>query len=40
MLTQQMVILRKPVLAAAHGKSRKTDGLALVVVEAATKLLG
>jgi len=40
MLNQQMVILRKPVLAAGHGKFRKADGLALVVAEAATKLLG
>jgi hypothetical protein len=40
MLTEQMVIPRKLVLAAARGKSRKPDGLALVVAEAAKKLLG
>lgn len=35
MLTQQMLLLREPVLA---GNSRKTDGLAPVVANAATKL--
>ncbi|UPK38052.1 hypothetical protein IVB18_12635 [Bradyrhizobium sp. 186] len=37
MLTQQMLLLRELVLA---GKSRKTDGLAIVVAKAAAKLLG
>jgi hypothetical protein len=40
MLLEQMIIPRKPLLVVARGKSWTTDELALVVVEAAKKLLG
>jgi hypothetical protein len=39
MLIEQMVIPHKPVLVAAPAKSLKTNGLVLVVAEAAKKLL-
>jgi hypothetical protein len=39
MRIEQMIIPRKPLLVVARGKSWKTDELALVIAEAAKKLL-